>query len=170
MAPHRLEAEARQSIESGSDELSTIPAVESPSSSSLAPESPEIEVVAINEDGEYYASRSPPLAIIDEDELFVDPILSFPYNGEGETLVNTVKRLVHFVQYGRSLLPIPIRAILICIEPVEDDACFCKLRDWIESYLTFTHDHADSWYESYSKYRPFWNAFPEVVWALSWRT
>lgn len=154
MAPGGPENEARQSIESGSDELSTIPAVESPSSSSMAPESPEIEVVAINEDGEEFASRSPPLAIIDEDELFVDPILSFPYNGDGESLVNTVKRLAHFIQF----------------EPIEDDACFCKLRDWIESYLAFTRDRADGWYESYSKYRAFWNAFPEVVWALSWRS
>ena len=49
MAPGAPENEARQSIESGSDELSTIPAVESPSSSSMAPESPEIEVVALVE-------------------------------------------------------------------------------------------------------------------------
>lgn len=69
----------------------------------MAPESPEIEVVAINEDGEEFASRSPPLAIIDEDELFVDPILSFPYNGDGESLVNTVKRLAHFIQFGMYL-------------------------------------------------------------------
>jgi ubiquitin carboxyl-terminal hydrolase 34 len=90
-------------VETGSDKLSTITALETPSSSPLAPESPEIEVVAINEDGEDFSSRSPPLAIIDEDELFVDPILSFPYNSEGESLVNTVKRLVHFLQYGTCL-------------------------------------------------------------------
>jgi ubiquitin carboxyl-terminal hydrolase 34 len=100
MAPGSPEDEARQSIESGSDELSTIPAGESPSSSSMAPESPEIEVVTINEDGEEFANRSPPLAIIDEDELFVDPILNFPYNGDGESLANTVKRLAHFIQFG----------------------------------------------------------------------
>lgn len=103
MAADGVEAGARQSIESGSDELSPILAVESPSSSSVAPGSPEIEVVTINEDGEGFANRSPPLAIIDEDELFADPILSFPYNGDGESLVNTVKRLVHFIQYGRSM-------------------------------------------------------------------
>lgn len=105
MAAEDTEA-ARQSIESGSDDLSTIPAVESPSSSSRAPESPEIEIVAINEDGDdgdSFANRSPPLAIIDENELFIDPYLSFPYNTQNETLVDTVKRLAHFLQYGRSL-------------------------------------------------------------------
>jgi ubiquitin carboxyl-terminal hydrolase 34 len=59
--------------------------------------------------------------------------------------------------------------LLNYLDPIEDDTCFCKLRDWIESYLTFSRDHTDSWYDSYSKYRSFWTIFPDVVWALSWR-
>jgi ubiquitin carboxyl-terminal hydrolase 34 len=94
-------AERRDSIESGSDELSTIPAAESPSSSSpLAHDSPEIEVVTINEDGDDFTAQSPPLAIIDEDDLFVDPIHNFPFRTEGESLATTMKRLCYFVQYG----------------------------------------------------------------------
>ena len=79
-----------------------MPAAESPASSSVAPESPDVEVVAISEDAEDFANRSPPLAIIDEDELFADPFLSFPYNSGTETLHNTVKRVVNFIQQGMS--------------------------------------------------------------------
>jgi ubiquitin carboxyl-terminal hydrolase 34 len=103
MAADESDAQARESIES--DELSTIPAGESPSSSSLATESPEIEVVTISEDVEDFANRSPPLAIIGEEELFADPLVSFPYHGDGETLSNTVKRLVHYFQSGRLMTP-----------------------------------------------------------------
>lgn len=59
--------------------------------------------------------------------------------------------------------------LLTYIDPVEDDSCFRKLRDWIDSYLTFTHDHPDTWHESYTTYRQFWNNMPEMIMCLSWR-
>jgi ubiquitin carboxyl-terminal hydrolase 34 len=51
----------------------------------------------------------------------------------------------------------------------DEGESFCKLRDWIESYLAFTQDRPDTWYESFSRYRPFWVILPDIVWALSYR-
>lgn len=168
MASDEFDAQARQSIES--DELSTIPAGESPSSSSLETESPEIEVVSISEDVGEFADRSPPLAIIGEDELFADPLVSFPYHGDGETLSNTVKRLVHYFQSGRPMMPpYTISDLLTLAEPMDENVPFCKLRDWIDSYLTYTEARPESWHNSYYSHRSFWNVFPDTMWALSWR-
>jgi ubiquitin carboxyl-terminal hydrolase 34 len=100
MASDGADTGMRVSVELESDALLTNPAIETPSSSPSAPGSPEIEVLTIHEDDEEFTTRSPPLAIIDEDELFVDPFLHFPYNNDGESLVATVRRLVHFIQYG----------------------------------------------------------------------
>lgn len=87
------------SVESESDVLSTVPAVETPSSSPSAVGSPQIELV-VTEDDQEFENRSPPVAIIGEDEIFGDPMQEFPYAQEGEPLVNTTKRLIAFVQHG----------------------------------------------------------------------
>ena len=100
------------SVESESDVLSTIPAVETPSSSPSAMDSPRIELV-VSEDDADYRDRSPPVAIIGEDEIYSDPMESFPYVQPGETLVGTMKRLCSFIQYG--MYPI---VIISCRLPI----------------------------------------------------
>lgn len=87
-------------MESESDVLSTVPAIETPSSSPSAVGSPHIELVANDDDQDDFGDGSPTVAIIGEDEIFGDPMQSFPYAQEGEPLVHTAKRLVLFVQNG----------------------------------------------------------------------
>ena len=87
------------SVESGSDVLSTAPAVETPSSSASAAGSPRIELV-VSEDEPDFQNQTPPVAIIGEDEVYSDPMETFPYAQPGESLVSTTKRLCSFIQYG----------------------------------------------------------------------
>jgi len=159
---------AGMSVESESDVLSTVPAVDTPSSSPSAVGSPQIELV-VSEDDQDFGKESPPVAIIGEDEIFQDPMQTFPYAQEGEPLAATAKRLSTFIQYGRYIHGQDSQPKLIGIEPIEDEKCFVDIRDWIETYLQYTSSHPDGWYEYYSKYREFWLVLPEVVWALSWR-
>lgn len=58
---------------------------------------------------------------------------------------------------------------LIPIEPVEDEETFCRLRDWIDSYLQVSGGYANSWFETYMNDREFWDLVPDIVWALSRR-
>jgi ubiquitin carboxyl-terminal hydrolase 34 len=89
----------RLSVESESDVISTVPAVETPSSSASAGGSPQIELV-VEQDDTDFGDRSPQVAIIGEDDIFGDPVQSFPFLHDGESLVAAIKRLVHYVQYG----------------------------------------------------------------------
>lgn len=89
------DAVARFSVESESDALSTAPAIETPSSSS-SEGSPKVELVTIDDDSDF----AEPLAIIDDDEIYMDPMSNFPYCVEGETLNETVVRVARFFQYG----------------------------------------------------------------------
>lgn len=93
---------ARASIESESDALSTAPA-ETPTSSPSAMDSPEIELVTVEDDASEYGDREPQVAIIDDDDDvgFLDPLSSFPYYAEGEALPATVRRVARYLQYGR---------------------------------------------------------------------
>lgn len=93
----------RVSDESGSDAVSTIPAIETPSSSSSAIGSPEIELVSLNEEDDF-APDNPPVAIINDDDLLDEVMLGFPYLDHHETLQNAAKKLAHFIQYGKSPL------------------------------------------------------------------
>ena len=97
-----MEDEAtRISIESESDVLSTVPAsvVETPSSSpSAAGRSPEVELVPISSDD---PERSPTLAIINEEEVFPDPLSHFPYQRRGENLLTALRRVINILQYGK---------------------------------------------------------------------
>jgi ubiquitin carboxyl-terminal hydrolase 34 len=156
------------SVESESDVLSTVPAVDTPSSSPSAVGSPQIELV-ISEDDQDFGKGSPPVAIIGEDEIFPDPMQTFPYAQEGESLVTAAKRLATWIQYGTCVHVKTLCPLLNSVEPIEDEKCFVDIRDWIESYLQYTSSHRDGWYESYSNHRDFWFVLPEVIWALSWR-
>ncbi|KAH6668875.1 ubiquitin C-terminal hydrolase-like protein [Halenospora varia] len=143
----------RFSVESESDALSTVAdaALETPSSSPSPVGSPEIELITINEDDGDYESQSPPVVTIDADE-YGDPMLDFPYLGD-ESLVSAVQKVSRFLQY----------------DEVPTDDAFCKLRDWMERYLTFANT-AQIWYESYTKYRDFWQEFPQLIWAFNSRS
>lgn len=154
--------------ESESDVLSTVPAVDTPSSSPSAVGSPHIELV-VTEDDEEFGKESPPVAIIGEDEIYQDPMQNFPYAQEGETLATTAKRLSTFIQYGKFIHCQDSLPFANSVDAIEDEKCFVDMRDWIESYLAYTNSHVDGWYESYSSHREFWLVLPEVVWALSWR-
>lgn len=96
---------ARASIESESDALSTAPA-ETPTSSPSAIESPEIELVTVDDDASEYGDREPQVAIIDDDDEvgYLDPLASFPYYAEGEALPATIRRLARYLQYGEYCL------------------------------------------------------------------
>lgn len=86
-------------MESESDVLSTVPAIETPSSSTSAGGSPQIELV-VSEDDQDFGNRSLPVAIIGEDDIFGDPMQTFPFVQDGESLANATKRLAHYVQFG----------------------------------------------------------------------
>jgi ubiquitin carboxyl-terminal hydrolase 34 len=90
------DAGTRISVESESDALSTIPPIETPSSSASPIGSPQVELV----DDLEFINDDPPVAIINDDAVYLDPMLNFPYNAEGETLANTIGRLARFLQYG----------------------------------------------------------------------
>jgi ubiquitin carboxyl-terminal hydrolase 34 len=96
------DAGTRISVESESDALSTIPAIETPSSSPSPIGSPTVELVVQSEDESDFGGHDPPVAIIDDDtdSVYLDPFASFPYWAEGETLINTLSRLARFLQYG----------------------------------------------------------------------
>lgn len=92
----------RKSVESESDALSCAPAMETPSSSSSsAGNSPEIEVVSIQDDSPV---QSPAVHLIDDPDLDVndyanDIMLEFPWNdsgSEGELLVILRRISTHF--------------------------------------------------------------------------
>ncbi|KAL3423599.1 ubiquitin carboxyl-terminal hydrolase [Phlyctema vagabunda] len=152
MLPSEDDRDPRPSLDSESDALSTVAAMETPSSSPSAMGSPQIELVAMSDEVEYVA-RSPPLAIIDDDEVLMDPMSDFPYNNRGEPLISTVARLKKHLQG----------------DPIESDDVFRMLRDWMRSYLNFTGDNPNSWHLSYMRDREFWDAFPDLLHALSLR-
>ncbi|KAH6712037.1 ubiquitin C-terminal hydrolase-like protein [Leptodontidium sp. MPI-SDFR-AT-0119] len=142
---------ARISVESESDALSTIPAIETPSSSPSAASSPHVELVDMDDDDSDFTSQDPPLAIIDDDHL--DPMQSFPYKGDDEAVLAALKRVTHFLQY----------------EDIVNPECFFKLRDWMETYL-FAHTKLDTFYDLFIRNRDFWRQFPEFIWGLSHRS
>ncbi|KAI9641472.1 hypothetical protein NHQ30_010279 [Ciborinia camelliae] len=144
---------ARISIESESDVLSTVPAsvIETPSSSPSATEgSPEVEVIPVSSDD---PERSPTLAIIDEEEVFPDPLLHFPCQNRGETLVHALKKITRILQY----------------EAIDDDVLFLELRDWIDSFLRSAVTD-NRLHTAFTRHRDFWLEFPEMIWALHYRT
>ncbi|KAN0095287.1 ubiquitin C-terminal hydrolase-like protein [Hyaloscypha variabilis] len=147
------DAGTRISIESESDVLSTIPPIETPSSSASPIGSPQVELIPMDNDDSDFNNDDLPVAIINDDSDYLDLMSSFPYKAEGETLANTVNRLSRFIQF----------------ESIDDDACFCKLRDWIESYL-FANNDLELFYQSFAKHREFWGVFPDLIWCLSYRS
>lgn len=92
----------RISVESESDALSTIPAMETPSSSPSESGSPQVELV--QEDDADFEAEPPVAAIInsddEEDLTYNDPMLSFPYYSDGEALTSTVNRVSRYFHYG----------------------------------------------------------------------
>jgi ubiquitin carboxyl-terminal hydrolase 34 len=159
----------RISVESESDALSTIPPIATPSSSPSPIGSPQVELVTICGDDSDFNNDDLPVTIINEDAVYLDPMANFPYFAEGETLVNTVSRVARFLQYGTcnqtNLVP---HHLLTPTDEINNDDSFCKIRDWIESYL-FTNSQMDSFYELYAKHREFWGVLPDLIWALSYR-
>jgi len=161
------------SLDSGDEDISTKQQIETPSSSSSVVAdtgSPEIEL--INEDESEFGNRSPQVAIIeDEDDLLLgsDPLLEFPYRGSAEPLPAAVRRIARFLEYGEETVSKSSLTELIVKEPVEDEDTFCKLRDWIETYLQVSAGHESSWYDAYLNDREFWDVLPDIVWSLSKR-
>jgi ubiquitin carboxyl-terminal hydrolase 34 len=104
---------------SGSDPVSTkVPAL-TPSPSSSALGSPEIEVIPENEDSEF-TNQDLSVAIIDDDDdllLDGDPIRLFPYNDVGESLPSTVRKISRFFEFGK-LVPLswppPVNIVRKC--------------------------------------------------------
>lgn len=93
------------SLDSGDDDTSTKQQIETPSSSSSAVAdtgSPEIELISVNEDESEFGNRSPHVAIIEDDDDFLDsdPMLEFPYRGITEPLPAVVRKIARFLEYG----------------------------------------------------------------------
>jgi ubiquitin carboxyl-terminal hydrolase 34 len=169
MVNGREDAATRVSVESESDALSTIPAIETPSSSPSESGSPTIELVTISEDGGDFGSRSPPVAILNGDTMFSDPMMDFPFLGD-ESLVDAVGTLKHYMQYGTlQQVPQSVVQLLTFLDECINEDGFCKFRDWMESYLHYARDYR-TFYESYVNHRDFWVAFPQIIWALSFRS
>ncbi|KAG9232040.1 ubiquitin C-terminal hydrolase-like protein [Amylocarpus encephaloides] len=141
----------RVSVESESDALSTVPAIETPSSSPSAIGSPEIELVPMSDDERDYGRGSPPVAIFDGDEMVADPMLDFPYLAD-QSLVDATRHISRFFQY----------------DAIENEDVFCKVRSWMRRYLDFGSD-SQTLHESYLKYQDFWLALPDLMWALNHR-
>jgi len=93
-------------VESESDALSTVPAMETPdSTASSEPGSPAIEVIAIDDEDSDFGRHSPPVAIFQDTDMGeVDPVPSFPYHCDGETLAGCVRRLAQHLQFGKFAL------------------------------------------------------------------
>ncbi len=96
-------------LDSGDEATPSKPHVSTPSSSSSALAdlgTPEIELVSVNEDESEFGNRSPPVAIIDDDDdlaIESDPLLDFPYRGIGEPLAGTVRKIARFLEYGKAI-------------------------------------------------------------------
>jgi len=97
-----IQETARKSVESESDALSTVPAMETPdSTASSEPGSPAIEVIAIDDEDSDFGHQSPPVAIFQDTDMGeTDPVPGFPYHCDGESLAGCVRRLAQHLQYG----------------------------------------------------------------------
>ncbi|KFY87186.1 hypothetical protein V500_07114 [Pseudogymnoascus sp. VKM F-4518 (FW-2643)] len=119
----------RLDIELDSDGVAAPPETISSSSSTLG--SPKVELIMEDDDIEY--GQSPPVAVIDDDDdelLFdCDPVLDFPYASGNEAVMVTVRKIAHFFEH----------------DAVDGDDMFCRLRDWMASYLQITKDSEVSW-------------------------
>lgn len=163
------DAGIRISTGSGSDVLSTVPAIETPISSPSALGSPEIEILTVHDD-DGFITQGPSVAIIGGDEdLFEEAVLDFPYRDDEESPLNAAKRVAQFFQWRMHSHYIDSATSLTSVGDIENDECFCKLRDWIDSHLDSTEDAVENWYDGYTKHRDFWKYLPEIVFALSWR-
>jgi len=102
ISTNNLQDNARESVESESDALSTVPAMETPdSTASSEPGSPAIEFIAIDDEDSDYDRRSPGVRIYQDTAMGeLDPVPSFPYHCDGESLAGCVRRLAQHLQYG----------------------------------------------------------------------
>ncbi|KAF7921904.1 uncharacterized protein EAE97_011195 [Botrytis byssoidea] len=151
--PNTMEDEVtRISIESESDVLSTVPAsvIETPSSSPSATGSPEVELVPISSDD---PERSPTLAIINEEEVFPDPLNHFPYQRRGENLLMALRRATNILQY----------------EAIDTEDIFIRLRNWIDDFLRSANSD-NRLHGAFTRYRDFWFSFSDLILALHFRS
>ena len=95
------DTDMRVSVESESDAdaLSTVPPIETPSSTASLTGSPTIELIPVSEDDADYEDISPGVAVFEEDPVTSDPILEFPYL-ESQTLIDAVHQIVRYFQSG----------------------------------------------------------------------
>ncbi|RAL60589.1 hypothetical protein DID88_009784 [Monilinia fructigena] len=54
-------------------------------------------------------------------------------------------------------------------DPIETEDVFIELRDWIESFLRFSNTDSRL-HGAFTRHRDFWFAFPDMIWALNYRT
>ncbi|KAK2624650.1 hypothetical protein QTJ16_005843 [Diplocarpon rosae] len=148
MSPSRMPSNqgldtARISVESESDGLSTVPAIETPSSSPSAMGSPHV-VLVDDEDSDFRG-------VVD---VFADPMSAFPYKADDETAISACRRIANFFQF----------------DDVPTSESFVKIREWIESYLFSHSDSPDTFYDIFVDNREFWRIFPNIIWGLNWRS
>ena len=97
------DANARVRSESESDVLSTLPTIETPTTSSSVLGSPEIEVLTVHDDDdEDFVHQGPPVSIINEDEDPFEVVLfDWPFYGDGETPLSSLKRISNHIQWRK---------------------------------------------------------------------
>ena len=90
-------------MESESDALSTIPVIETPSSSPSAASSPQVELVNMHDEE---SDQDPTVELLDDDDVYLDFMLTFPYRDPLETALMASKRVNHFFQNGMPSSPV----------------------------------------------------------------
>ncbi|KAH8686753.1 hypothetical protein BGZ61DRAFT_45221 [Ilyonectria robusta] len=129
--------------------------LDTPQSSSSSSGSPPIEIITVPSDEDMPSGpQSVDLTMSGEDLVLIDPVQDFPFNDPEESLVETVHRLT---QYFSTQTPL-------------DETVLDSIQQWLEQYLRYIKDvNQQSAWDSCHLNRSFWQAFPEVIVALSCR-
>jgi ubiquitin carboxyl-terminal hydrolase 34 len=142
--------------------------IDTPQSSPSNTGSP-VEVVAVSDDDDMvFGSGEPEVAIIGEDNMFMDPMADFPYNdGHSETYAETVGRLVNYFTTRRCFLDSFHCCKLTTTESSLEETVFQNLRDWVDQYLRHAqHVPYGPAISSYEANRQLWTALPDLIWTL----
>lgn len=90
-----------------SNDAKTAASIRTPSASSSPSGSPRVELILDDDSEEHPEQHGRPVAIIDDDDevdneiiLDIDPMQTFPYSTESESLCATVRKIARFLEFG----------------------------------------------------------------------
>ncbi|KAF9874053.1 ubiquitin carboxyl-terminal hydrolase [Colletotrichum karsti] len=147
----------RNSVEN-LDEVDMVPATieitDTPPSSSSSMQSPEVEIVAIPDDDQDAPYDDDDISIVRAPSSLdpaIDPTTDFPFNEPGETLLDTVSKVMNFLPSNQA-----------------EESAVEPLRGWMMSYINYVQNVGPkAAYQSHVAYRNFWHLFPETAWVLA---